>query len=89
MKETRTKKQSEAASEISSWVNKSRKIEKQRVLQLSKIFEEQDNIAVEGSDDEDTTHHTDARSLIEERETVIPSMCARNPEIEQSFSVVE
>ncbi|CAJ2628796.1 unnamed protein product [Trifolium pratense] len=59
MKETRTKKQSEAASEISSWVNKSRKIEKQRVLQLSKIFEEQDNIAVEGSDDEDTTHHTD------------------------------
>ncbi|WJX77133.1 ESCRT II complex subunit Dot2 [Trifolium repens] len=59
MKETRTKKQSEAASEISSWVNKSRKIEKQRVLKLSKIFEEQDNIAVEGSDDEDTTHHTD------------------------------
>ncbi|KAK2415223.1 SART-1 family protein DOT2 [Trifolium repens] len=59
MKETRTKKQSEATSEISSWVNKSRKIEKQRVLKLSKIFEEQDNIAVEGSDDEDTTHHTD------------------------------
>ncbi|KAK2456697.1 SART-1 family protein DOT2 [Trifolium repens] len=59
MKETRTKKQSEAASEISSWVSKSRKIEKQRVLQLSKIFEEQDNIAVEGSDDEDTSHHTD------------------------------
>lgn len=55
MKETRTKKQSE----ISSWLNKSRKLEKERVLQLSKIFEEQDNIAVEGSDDEDTTHHTD------------------------------
>ena len=37
MKETRTKKQSE----ISSWLNKSRKLEKERVLQLSKIFEEQ------------------------------------------------
>ncbi|KAE9592547.1 putative SNU66/SART1 family protein [Lupinus albus] len=58
MKEARTKKQAEAASEISSWVNKSRKIEKERVLQLSKIFEEQDNIAVEGSDDEDTDQHT-------------------------------
>ncbi|KAJ1442493.1 SNU66/SART1 family [Sesbania bispinosa] len=59
MKEARTKKQPEAASEISAWVNKSRKLEKERALQLSKIFEEQDNIAVEGSDDEDTTHHTD------------------------------
>jgi len=37
MKETRTKKQSE----ISSWLNKSRKLEKERVLQLSKICEEQ------------------------------------------------
>lgn len=59
MKEARTKKQPEADSEISSWVNKSRKLQKERVLQLSKIFEEQDNIAVEGSDDEDTTKHTD------------------------------
>lgn len=59
MKEARTKKQPEADSEISSWVNKSRKLQKERVLQLSKIFEEQDNIAVEGSDDEDTTQHTD------------------------------
>lgn len=41
MKETRTKRQSEAASEVLSWVNKSRKLEKERVLQLSKIFEEQ------------------------------------------------
>ncbi|XP_019449365.1 PREDICTED: SART-1 family protein DOT2 isoform X2 [Lupinus angustifolius] len=57
MKEARTKKQAETASEISSWVNKSRKLEKERVLQLSKIFEEQDNIAVEGSDDEDTDQH--------------------------------
>jgi hypothetical protein len=31
----------------------------------------------------------DARSPIEERETVIPSMCARNPESEQPFSVME
>ncbi|XP_058770423.1 SART-1 family protein DOT2-like [Vicia villosa] len=59
MKETRTNKQSAAASEISSWVNKSRKLEKKKVSQLSKHFEEQDNIAVEGSDDEDTTRHTD------------------------------
>ncbi|CAL0303627.1 unnamed protein product [Lupinus luteus] len=58
MKEARTKKQAEAASEISSWVNKSRKLEKERVLQLSKIFEEQDNIAIEGSDDDDTDEIT-------------------------------
>ncbi|XP_020976077.1 SART-1 family protein DOT2 isoform X1 [Arachis ipaensis] len=58
MKETRTKKQSETASEISSWVNKSRKLEKERVLQRSKMFEEQDNIAVEGSEDEDTAQDT-------------------------------
>ncbi|XP_027353887.1 SART-1 family protein DOT2 [Abrus precatorius] len=59
MKDARTNKQSEAASEISAWVNRSRKLEKERALQLSKIFEEQDNIAVEGSDDEDTAQHTD------------------------------
>ncbi|KAG4401210.1 hypothetical protein GLYMA_07G220800v4 [Glycine max] len=59
MKESRTKKQPEADSEISTWVNKSRKIEKKRAFQLSKIFEEQDNIAVEGSDNEDTAQHTD------------------------------
>ncbi|TKY68497.1 SART-1 family protein DOT2 [Spatholobus suberectus] len=59
MKEARTKKQTEADSEISAWVNKSRKLEKERAMQLSKIFEEQDNIAVEGSDDEDTAQHTD------------------------------
>ncbi|CAJ2650963.1 unnamed protein product [Trifolium pratense] len=48
MKQTRTKKQSEPASNISSLVNKSHKIENQRVLQ--------DNIiAVEGSDH--TDHH--------------------------------
>ncbi|XP_061346512.1 SART-1 family protein DOT2 [Gastrolobium bilobum] len=59
MKETRTKKPSDAASEILSWVNRSRKLEKERVSQLSKIFEEQDNIAKEESEDEDTAQHTD------------------------------
>ncbi|WVZ02840.1 hypothetical protein V8G54_023646 [Vigna mungo] len=58
MKESRTKKQPEGDSEISAWVSKSRKLEKKRALQLSKIFEEQDKIAVEGSDDEDTAQHT-------------------------------
>ena len=41
MKESRTKKQPEGDSEISAWVSKSRKLEKKRALQLSKIFEEQ------------------------------------------------
>ncbi|KAK7405693.1 hypothetical protein VNO78_07300 [Psophocarpus tetragonolobus] len=59
MKESRTKKQPEADSEISAWVNKSRKLQKEKALQLSKIFEEQDNIAAEGSDDEDTAQDTD------------------------------
>lgn len=46
MKEERLKK-SEGASEVLSWVNKSRKLEekrnaeRERALQLSKIFEEQ------------------------------------------------
>lgn len=47
MKEERLKKKSEGASEVMTWVSKSRKIEekrtaeKERALQLSKIFEEQ------------------------------------------------
>jgi len=41
MKESRTKKQPEGVTEISAWVSKSRKLEKKRALQLSKIFEEQ------------------------------------------------
>lgn len=46
MKEERLKKKSEGASEVLSWVSKSRKIEeirnaeKEKALQLSKIFEE-------------------------------------------------
>lgn len=47
MKEQRLTKSTEGAPEILSWVNKSRKIEekrnaeKEKALQLSKIFEEQ------------------------------------------------
>lgn len=47
MKEERLQKKSEGASEVLAWVNRSRKIEekksyeKEKALQLSKIFEEQ------------------------------------------------
>ena len=47
MKEERVKRKSEGSSEVLSWVNSSRKVEEQRnaekekALQLSKIFEEQ------------------------------------------------
>lgn len=46
MREERLIKSSEGASEVLSWVNKSRKLEekraeKQKALQLSKVFEEQ------------------------------------------------
>ncbi|KAK4263436.1 hypothetical protein QN277_028841 [Acacia crassicarpa] len=64
MKEARLSKQSEGASEILSWVSRSRKIEekknaeKEKALQLSKIFEEQDKIALEESEDEGATQHT-------------------------------
>ncbi|KAJ8557524.1 hypothetical protein K7X08_003149 [Anisodus acutangulus] len=59
MKEERLKKKSAGASEVLSWVNKSRKIEekrnaeKERALQLSKIFEEQDKMNGEESDEEE------------------------------------
>ncbi|XP_042055404.1 SART-1 family protein DOT2-like isoform X2 [Salvia splendens] len=61
MKEERLMKKSEGAPDILSWVNKSRKIEekrnaeKEKALQLSRIFEEQDNMNDEGSDDESGT----------------------------------
>ncbi|XP_075474801.1 SART-1 family protein DOT2-like isoform X1 [Primulina tabacum] len=64
MREERLKKPSEGASEVLSWVKRSRKIEqkttseKERALQLSKVFEEQDNMNDEGSDDEKITQHT-------------------------------
>lgn len=52
MKEERLMKTSEGASDILSWVNKSRKIEekrnteKEKALQLSRIFEEQVTLAL-------------------------------------------
>ncbi|KZV31565.1 hypothetical protein F511_07416 [Dorcoceras hygrometricum] len=64
MREERLNKPSEGASEVLSWVNRSRKLEekrtseKERALQLSKIFEEQDKMNDEGSDDETITQHT-------------------------------
>ncbi|KAL8096738.1 SART-1 family protein DOT2 [Apium graveolens] len=63
MKEERLKKKSEGSSDILSWVNKSRKIEekrnaeKERALQLSRVFEEQDNINQGDSDDEAAPEH--------------------------------
>lgn len=62
MKEERLKKTSEGASEILSWVHKSRKLEekrtseKQKALQRSKIFEEQDNL-----DEDDNEVNTKAK----------------------------
>ncbi|CAN4126632.1 unnamed protein product [Withania somnifera] len=59
MKEDRLKKKSEGTSEVLAWVSKSRKIEetrnaeKEKALQLSKIFEEQDKMNGEESDEEE------------------------------------
>lgn len=41
MKEERLKKKSEGDSDVLSWVSKSRKLEKEKALQFSKMFEEQ------------------------------------------------
>ncbi|KAF4396880.1 hypothetical protein F8388_004848 [Cannabis sativa] len=63
MKEERSKKKTEDSSEVSAWVSKSRKLEvkksvvKQKAMQLSKKFEEQDNIVQGESEDEETAHH--------------------------------
>ncbi|KAJ8477143.1 hypothetical protein OPV22_020870 [Ensete ventricosum] len=59
-KEERMKKKSDGAFEISSWVNKSRKLEDRKnaekeALRLSKAFEEQDNMLAD-SDDETVGH---------------------------------
>ncbi|KAL8492745.1 hypothetical protein ACS0TY_024082 [Phlomoides rotata] len=64
IREERLTKSSEGASDILSWVNKSRKIEekrnaeKEKAMQLSKIFEEQDNMNDVESDDEAGSLHT-------------------------------
>ncbi|KAI3883313.1 hypothetical protein MKW92_031574 [Papaver armeniacum] len=63
MKEERLKKKSESVSEVLSWVTKSRKLEvkkvseKEKVLQLKKVFEEQDNIEEVESGDEGRAQH--------------------------------
>lgn len=59
MKEERLGRKSESASDILSWVNRSRKLEekrnleKEKALQRSRIFEEQDNL--DEDDEEDDT----------------------------------
>ncbi|XWS10188.1 hypothetical protein CRYUN_Cryun39dG0054000 [Craigia yunnanensis] len=63
MKEERLKKKSEGDSEVSTWVSRSRKLEekrnaeKEKALQLSKIFEEQDNFVQEENEDEEADNH--------------------------------
>ncbi|XP_059634496.1 SART-1 family protein DOT2-like [Cornus florida] len=69
MKEERLKKKpdavsSDGVSEVLSWVSKSRKLEekkkseKEKAMQLSKIFEEQDNINQGETEDEAAAQHT-------------------------------
>ncbi|XVF04444.1 hypothetical protein REPUB_Repub05bG0083400 [Reevesia pubescens] len=53
MKEERLKKKSEDVSEVSAWVSRIRKLEKEKALQLSKIFEKQDNFVQGENEDEE------------------------------------
>ncbi|KAG2721801.1 hypothetical protein I3760_02G098100 [Carya illinoinensis] len=63
-REERLNKKSEGVSEILSWVSRSRKLEdkrnaeKEKAFQLSKVFEEQDNIGQGDSDDEEPGQRT-------------------------------
>ncbi|XP_076929946.1 SART-1 family protein DOT2-like [Bidens hawaiensis] len=69
MKEERLKKKSEEASDVLSWVSKSRKLEEKRNVQrekavyLSKVFEEQDNVTQEDDEDEPPTLKHSSRDL--------------------------
>ncbi|PKA48641.1 hypothetical protein AXF42_Ash021050 [Apostasia shenzhenica] len=60
IKEDRLKKSSEGASEILSWVNKSRKLEEKRIAEkenivaLSRMLDEQDKVLDESEDEEST-----------------------------------
>ncbi|KAE8692238.1 U4/U6.U5 tri-snRNP-associated protein 1 isoform 3 [Hibiscus syriacus] len=69
MKEERLKKKSEGISEISAWVSKNRKIEekmnaeKEKALQLSKNFEEQDNF-VQGEDEDEEANNHPTRQMV-------------------------
>ncbi|MQL97089.1 hypothetical protein Taro_029777, partial [Colocasia esculenta] len=62
MKEVRLKKKSDGASEILSWINKSRKLdekkitEKEKASRLMKALEEQDNIHDESEEEEASEH---------------------------------
>ncbi|KAM3683680.1 hypothetical protein ACJW31_12G166400 [Castanea mollissima] len=64
LKEERLNKNSEGVSEVLSWVSRSRKLEekrnaeKEKALQLSKIFEEQDNVGQGDSEDEEPSQGT-------------------------------
>ncbi|XP_022893463.1 SART-1 family protein DOT2-like isoform X2 [Olea europaea var. sylvestris] len=63
IREERLKNKSEGGSEVLAWVDKSRKLEekrnaeKEKALQLSKIFEEQDNVNEGESDEEAAPQH--------------------------------
>ncbi|KAJ0752202.1 putative SNU66/SART1 family protein [Helianthus annuus] len=69
MKEERLKKKSEEASDVLSWVSKSRKLEEKRnverekALYLSKVFEEQDNVNQEEDEDEPSAPQHSSRDL--------------------------
>uniref|UniRef100_A0A2N9EH52 SART-1 family protein n=1 Tax=Fagus sylvatica TaxID=28930 RepID=A0A2N9EH52_FAGSY len=60
-REERLNKNSQGASEVLSWVSRSRKLEekrnaeKEKAMQLSKIFEEQDNVGQGDSEDEEAS----------------------------------
>ncbi|ERM99245.1 SART-1 family protein DOT2 [Amborella trichopoda] len=62
MREERMKKKNEGVSEVSSWVNKSRKIEeklsseKEKALHLAKVFAEQDSVVQESDEEEEAQH---------------------------------
>ncbi|TXG47329.1 hypothetical protein EZV62_026623 [Acer yangbiense] len=64
MKEERLMKKSERVFEVLSWVSKSRKLEeeknaeKEKALQLSKFFMEQDNIVLRENEDEEDGQHS-------------------------------
>ncbi|KAK9073841.1 hypothetical protein SSX86_006435 [Deinandra increscens subsp. villosa] len=69
MKEERLKKKSEDASDVLSWVSKSRKLEekrnaeKEKALYLSKVFEEQDYVTQGEDEDEPPAPQHSSRDL--------------------------
>ncbi|KAK4796288.1 hypothetical protein SAY86_028614 [Trapa natans] len=63
-KEERERKKSEGVSEVLGWISRSRKLEdkrnarKDKVAQLARVFEEQDNIEEDDGEDEVEAHQT-------------------------------